>query len=120
MAESKTSWIKKDNGTVEDPGNDVMWVLRDSRQELGKWLNWEEGSAYVKACNEQNYLGFNDWRLPTKSEVRSLFRNENEYRRITQYILENPRKWAMDKLNGGDGNQVMESPVGYNAEAWMT
>jgi len=49
-----------------------------------------------------------------------IIRNENEYRRITQYILDNPKKWAMDKLNGGDGNQVMESPVGYNAEAWMT
>ena len=49
MVESKTSWVKKDNGTVEDTENDVMWVLRDSRQEQGKWLNWEEGAAYVKA-----------------------------------------------------------------------
>ena len=57
VVESKTKWVKKDDGTVEDPENDVMWVLRDSRQELGKWLNWDEGSAYVKACNEQSYLG---------------------------------------------------------------
>ena len=56
MAESKCSWVKKDNGTVEDSDNDLMWVLRDSRQELWKWLNWDEGHAYVKACNEQNYL----------------------------------------------------------------
>jgi len=89
VAESKTHWVKNDNGTVEDSDNDVMWVLRDSRQELGKWLNWEEGAAYVKACNEQNYLGFNDWRLPTKSEVRSLFRHQNEYREV---FLNLPKK----------------------------
>ena len=50
MAESKCSWVKKDNGTVEDADNDLMWVLKDSRQELGKWLNWD-------SMNEQVVLG---------------------------------------------------------------
>ena len=54
------NWKKNDNGTIEDLDNDLMWVVRDSRQELGKWLNWDEGMAYVKACNDQNYLGHND------------------------------------------------------------
>ena len=49
------NWKKNDNGTIEDLDNDLMWVVRDSRQELGKWLNWDEGMAYVKACNDQNY-----------------------------------------------------------------
>ena len=48
-----------------------------------------------------------------------IIRNEYEYQRIAQYILDNPQKWAMDKLNGGNGNQVMESVVAYNDEAWM-
>ena len=48
----------KDNsdGTVSDTDNDLQWSIRDSRQELGKWLNWDEAEAYVKACNEQSYL----------------------------------------------------------------
>jgi REP element-mobilizing transposase RayT len=46
-----------------------------------------------------------------------IIRNENEYHRIAQYILDNPQKWVMDKLNNGMGNQVMESPAMY--EAWM-
>ena len=119
MAESKTSWIKKDNGTVEDPGNDVMWVLRDSRQELGKWLNWEEGSAYVKACNEQTYLGFNDWRLPTKSEVRSLFRHPNEYREV---FLNLPKKTARKVSNYQAGGEtcVWTSETRYDSYAWKS
>jgi len=89
VVDSKTKWVKKNDGTVEDPNNDVMWVLRDSRQELGKWLNWDESNAYVKACNEQKYLGYDDWRIPTKSEVRSLFKHQDEYREV---FLNLPKK----------------------------
>ncbi len=42
-----------------------------------------------------------------------IIRNENEYNRIAQYIIDNPKKWAMDKLNGGVGNQIMESLIQY-------
>jgi len=48
-----------------------------------------------------------------------IVRNENEYQRITQYIMDNPKKWALDKLNGGTGNSVMEPSKTYNQEAWM-
>ena len=48
-----------------------------------------------------------------------IIRDENEYRRIARYILDNPKKWALDKLNGGTGNQVKEPPAQYNQEAWM-
>ena len=59
-----------------------------------------------------------------------IIRNENEYRRITQYIINNPKKWEQDRLKGGLGNQVMESTATYtvgkngrtrctNNEEWM-
>jgi len=48
-----------------------------------------------------------------------IIRNENEYQRIFQYILNNPRKWEQDKLNGGAGNIVMESETEYGNESWM-
>jgi REP-associated tyrosine transposase len=59
-----------------------------------------------------------------------IIRNENEYQRITQYIINNPKKWEQDKLKGGLRNQVMESPATYtvgtngrtpctNNEEWM-
>jgi len=48
-----------------------------------------------------------------------VIRNDNEYQRIAQYIMDNPQKWALDKLNGGTGNSVMEPSETYNQEAWM-
>jgi hypothetical protein len=86
---SEPNWKKNTNGTIEDHDTDLMWVARDSRQELGKWLNWDEGMAYVKACNDQKYLGYNDWRLPSKSEVRSIFKNKDPYREM---FLNLPKK----------------------------
>jgi len=38
---------------------------------------------------------------------------------IVQYIIKNPLKWDNDKLNGGNGNMVMENPAEYNYENWM-
>ena len=119
MAESKCNWVKKDNGTVEDSDNDLMWVLRDSRHELGKWLNWDEGHAYVQACNEQNYLGFNDWRLPTKSEVRSLFRNQDEYRDVFLNLPKKPSRRVSNYQAGGE-TCVWTSETRYDSYAWKS
>jgi REP-associated tyrosine transposase len=48
-----------------------------------------------------------------------IIRNADEYSRISQYIINNPRKWSDDKLNGGNGNIVMESQSPYGQEIWM-
>ena len=48
-----------------------------------------------------------------------IIRNENEYQLIAQYIIDNPSKWGLDKLNGGSGNVVMETQLEYNSEIWM-
>ena len=48
-----------------------------------------------------------------------IIRDENEYKRISQYIINNPIKWRNDNLNGGKGNIVMEPIPEYNSEIWM-
>jgi putative transposase len=48
-----------------------------------------------------------------------IIRNENEYKRIAQYIIDNPTKWENDKLNGRNENIVMEPSAEYNSEIWM-
>ncbi len=40
-----------------------------------------------------------------------IIRNDAEYNYIAQYIVDNPKKWALDTLNGGDGNQLIDSSV---------
>ncbi len=117
MSQENKHFIVNGNGTVTDPDEDLMWTLKDSRQNLGKWLNWDEANAYAKACNEQNHLGYNDWRLPTKSEVRSLFKHAGEYREI---FLNQPRKPVRSVANYQPGGEtsVWTSETRYDSYAW--
>ena len=111
----------KDNsdGTVSDTDNDLQWSIRDSRQELGKWLNWDEAEAYVKACNEQSYLGHNDWRLPTKSEVRSLFKNKEIYQRIFLSMTQKKERKVSNYQAGGEFS-YWTSETRYDSYAWKS
>ena len=50
-----------------------------------------------------------------------IVRNSNELIRIREYIINNPKTWNNDKLNGGKGNTIMEQQevYGNNIESWM-
>ncbi len=60
----------KDNGnkTISDLATGLMWAKEDSN----KGMNWEEALAFAQAKNQENYLGFNDWRLPNTKELQSI------------------------------------------------
>jgi hypothetical protein len=47
-----------DNDTDGNPGDGAV--------------TWEHAFGYVKKLNNESYLGFTDWRLPNKKELRSL------------------------------------------------
>ena len=55
----------------------LMWACDastpsyDSLCEGGE-KNWKEALDYVRCLNQENYLGFRDWRLPNRHELHSL------------------------------------------------
>jgi len=73
---------------------------------------------YIKMV-KQNILPAFDKRIWQRNYWEHIIRNENEFIRISDYIRNNPIKWNGDKLNGGEGNIVMESSTLYNEENWM-
>lgn len=105
--------------TATDEENELQWSLRDSRQELGKWLNWDEAKAYVTACNEQSYLGYNDWRLPTKSEVRSLYKNQDVYRTVFLNLPVKKERRVSNYQAGGE-TCLWTSETRYDSYAWKS
>ncbi|MBD3408487.1 MAG: DUF1566 domain-containing protein [Candidatus Lokiarchaeota archaeon] len=56
------------DGTISDVATGLMWSKNDS--VVG--MNWEEALAYAQQMNTENYLGYNDWRLPNAKELQSI------------------------------------------------
>ena len=52
--------------TTRHPGWDADGTANDGK------VTWQHAHAYVAQLNAENYLGYNDWRLPNKNELRSL------------------------------------------------
>jgi len=55
------------NGTVTDNLTGLIWT-KDAQQILGQ-INWQ---AALDACNDLDYAGYDDWRLPNGNELNSL------------------------------------------------
>ncbi len=70
-----------DNGdeTITDEATSLMWSQYDSgyyegyTDENGNGaMTWEDSLAWVQEKNEENFLGYSDWRLPDIKELQSL------------------------------------------------
>lgn len=59
-----------DNGdsTITDSATGLMWMQVDS----GEGMDWEDALTWVQQKNEENYLGYSDWRLPNAKELQSI------------------------------------------------
>ncbi|NIQ03784.1 MAG: DUF1566 domain-containing protein [Nitrospinaceae bacterium] len=64
-----------DNGdeTVTDHKTGLMWKKSDSMIDLKKWVNYQESVDYVRSLNDEKFAGYEDWRLPNKDEMFTLY-----------------------------------------------
>ncbi len=56
------------DGTITDAATGLMWSEDDS----GIALTWEQALSWIDEKNAENYLGYNDWRLPNAKELQSI------------------------------------------------
>ena len=63
-------YIDLGNGVINDTKTGLMWTQKDSYVDLGKSLSWNESNDYVK---ELSSGGYNDWRLPTIAELKTIY-----------------------------------------------
>lgn len=63
-------FIDNGNNTITDGLTDLVWTKNASPSS--ERLSWQDALDYIKKINSQNYLGFNDWRLPNRNELKSI------------------------------------------------
>ncbi len=61
-------FVANNDGTITDNATGLMWSQADSK--IG--MNWQAALAWVQTKNAENYLGYNDWRLPNAKELQSI------------------------------------------------
>jgi hypothetical protein len=69
-------FIDNSDFTITDSLTGLMWT-RDGFTPtvgacVGVGLQWQDALNYVACLNGNNYLGYNDWRLPNVNELESL------------------------------------------------
>jgi len=64
-ADAAGSYTDNGNGTVTDTSTGLMWRQAGSSNEM----TWEQALTY---CENMDFGGYTDWRLPTINELRSL------------------------------------------------
>ncbi|HJP19013.1 MAG: hypothetical protein CMD96_02140 [Gammaproteobacteria bacterium] len=63
-------FVDNENGTITDTKTNLMWAKTDSYSDLGNCLGWDESRKYVIRLSTG---GYNDWRMPTVKELKSIF-----------------------------------------------
>jgi len=77
--EFKNNFIDNGNGTVTDLTTGLMWLQKTINADLNDKNNtytWEEALLWITQLNQDNYAGYNDWRLPNINELVSIFNRE--------------------------------------------
>ena len=70
---SETRFIDNGNETITDTTTDLTWLKKDTRQMLGKWRNLEQCKIYAEELNSTKFGGFEDWRVCSLEDIKTLF-----------------------------------------------
>ena len=71
-----TRYQSHGDGTFSDKNTGLTWCLLDSFQELGGCLDYKAANQYVR---DLHLGGYSDWRLPTASELASIYKQAPFY-----------------------------------------
>ena len=69
----KNDFVDNGDGTVTSKKHGLMWSKTDSMNDLKKWVNYQESKDYAREMSENKFAGYDDWRLPAKDEMSTLY-----------------------------------------------
>ena len=61
------------DGTITDKHTGLMWQVGYSYPENGNYLTWFKAQDYVMNLNTNRLGGYEDWRLPNRLEIQSIY-----------------------------------------------
>jgi len=65
-------FVDNGNGTVTDPNTGLVWKKTDAWLDTHKFYTWQAHRGYVDEINKEKFAGYDNWRIPSKSEAVTL------------------------------------------------
>jgi hypothetical protein len=65
-------FVDNGNGTVTDPNTGLVWKKTDAWLDTHKFYTWQAHRDYVSEVNKEKFAGYDNWRIPSKSEAVTL------------------------------------------------
>jgi len=105
-----------DNGdeTVSDRKTGLMWKKTDSMIDLKKWVNYQESVDYARELREKKFAGYDDWRLPSKDEMQTLYDEA-----LSQKDKFGKEIHISDKFASGCGFSMVAKQVDGRMRTWI-
>lgn len=110
----KNRFVDNGDGTVSNTEKGLMWTRTDTMNDLGKWVSYIESVDYVRELNQKKFAGYDDWRLPARDELSTIydesFENKDKFGKIIH-------------INGcfasGGGFSMMAQVVSGKMRTWV-
>ncbi len=113
MAEQER-FVDNSDETVTDRETGLMWKKTDTMIDLKKWVNYQEAVDYARELRENQFAGYDEWRLPTKDEMQSLY-NES----FSQKDKFGKTVHISDKFASGCGFSMIAKQVDGRMRTWV-
>ena len=66
-------FIDHGNRTISDACTGLMWQESYAYVETGNNISWYDAQDYISKLNREKLGGYDDWRLPDRLEIQSLY-----------------------------------------------
>ena len=107
-------FIDNGDGTVTSKTHGLMWCKTDSMNDLKKWVNYQESVDYARELREKKYAGYDDWRLPTRDEMATIF--DEKFENTDQF---GKTIYISDQFASGGGFSVIAQQVPGRMRTWV-
>ena len=114
MSDAENIFVDNGDGTVTCEAQGLMWCKADSMIDLKKWVNYQESVDYARELREKKYAGYDDWRLPTRDEMATIF--DEKFENTDQF---GKTIYISDQFTSGGGFSVIAQQVPGRMRTWV-
>jgi len=93
-------FVDNGDGSITDRATGLMWQKAGS----SSLLYYRQAEGYISRLNQEKFLGYSDWRIPTVEELASLLEpavNERGQHISSFFLDDQSQCWTSDTILGG-------------------